>query len=94
VNPGSCTTDLYIKGTDMENTTLGSSIGIGNLSFSNTTNATSEAYNLTTVYQQIRLSVSEGTNITTYYWLSVPPVPAGIYNGTITIEGVKDGNPP
>jgi hypothetical protein len=42
----------------------------------------------------LKLNVPENTNVTTWYWLSVPPVYAGQYNGTIYIKGVKYGETP
>ena len=89
VNPGSCNLNLYIKGTDLVNETLNSIIGVGNITWSNTSNSYLESFNLTKTEQVIKLNVPPETNITTWYWINVPPIYAGYYNGTITIIGVK-----
>jgi hypothetical protein len=86
VNSGSCTLDLWIKGTDLENTTYSSIIGVGNMTWNNT-NSYASSSNMTTSYTLVNQSVSQNTNVTTYYWLKVYPVYAGNYNGTITICG-------
>ncbi len=91
VNVGSCNLDFYINGTDMENTTLNSVIGVGNITWSNVSNDYSNSFNLSSLIFPIKLNVPEETNVTTWYWLNVPPVYAGKYNGTIIIYGVKNG---
>jgi hypothetical protein len=88
VNPGSCTLDLWIKGTDLENITIGTKIGAGNLSWNNF-NSSSTSKNMTKEFILINNSVSPFNNITTYYWLDVIPIYAGRYNGNITIMGNK-----
>jgi hypothetical protein len=95
VNPGSCNLDFYINGTDLENTTLKSKIAVGNITWSNTTNQYSSSYNLSTSIEPIKINVEQNTNVTTWYWINVPPVYAGKYNGTMFIYGVENGeNPP
>ncbi|MEM5829347.1 MAG: hypothetical protein QW040_00090 [Candidatus Aenigmatarchaeota archaeon] len=90
VNPGSCNLDLYIRGTDLINSTFGSVIKVGNISWSNISSNLQDGYfQLTETNSVIKLNVPEKTNITTWYWLSVPPVYAGFYTGTIYIMGVK-----
>ena len=90
VNPGSCNLDLYIRGTDLVNATFGSIIKVGNISWSNiSSNIEDGFFSLSNVNSIIKLNVPEKTNITTWYWLNVPPVYAGVYNGTIYITGVK-----
>jgi hypothetical protein len=87
-NTGTCTLKTWIKGTDLENTTLPypNIIGTGNLTWSNTTNSSTSSYAMTTFYTLLNSSLTPTIkNITTYYWLSVPPVYAGQYNGTIYI---------
>jgi hypothetical protein len=87
-NTGTCTLKTWIKGTDLENTTLPypNMIGTGNLTWSNTTNSSTSSYAMTTSYTLLNSSLTPTIkNITTYYWLSVPPVYAGQYNGTIYI---------
>jgi len=89
VKAGSCNTDIYIKGTDLENKTLNSFIGVGNITWSNTSDDYSSSFNLTKTNELIKQTVSQNTNVTTWYWINVPAVYAGYYNGTITITGVK-----
>ena len=93
VNQGSCNTDLYIKGADFENQTFGYSFGIGNLTWSNTSNSYDTSYNMTASYEPLMLNVPEITNVTTWYWLNVPPVFAANYNSTVYIGWVKNGEP-
>jgi hypothetical protein len=94
INEGSCDTDLYIKGTHLRNSTLNSEIGVGNITFSNSTNSFASSFNLSLSYQVLNLSVPALTNVTSYYWINVPPVYAGAYTGTITYSGVRSGYPP
>ncbi|MEM7821654.1 MAG: hypothetical protein QXX38_02485, partial [Candidatus Aenigmatarchaeota archaeon] len=89
VNSGSCNLDLYIRGTDLINSTLGS-IKVGNISWSNISSNIDDGYfQLSEVDSLIKLNVPENTNITTWYWLNVPPIYAGFYTGKIFISGVK-----
>jgi len=90
VNPGSCNLDFYIKGTDLENKTLNSVIEIGNITWSNTSNSYSSSFSLTKADDVIKLNVPQKTNVTTWYWINVPFVYTGYYNGTITITSVKN----
>ena len=95
VNPGSCNLDLYIRGTDLVNTTLNSIIKVGNISWSNISSNINDGFSrLTETNSPIRLNVLPGTNVTTWYWLDVPPVYSGYYNGTIYIVGVLHGEAP
>lgn len=94
VNSGSCNLDFYINGTDLQNITYNSQISVGNLTWSNTSNDYSSSYNLSYTISPIKLDVPEFTNVTTWYWLNVPPIYAGNYNGTIFIYGVKNGESP
>jgi hypothetical protein len=95
VNPGSCNLDLYIRGTDLVNTTLNSIIKVSNISWSNiSSNINDGFFRLTETNSPIRLNVLPGTNVTTWYWLDVPPVYSGYYNGTIYIVGVLHGEAP
>jgi hypothetical protein len=87
-NLGTCTLTVWIKGTDLQNTSLQypNTIAVGNLSWSNTTNVSMSSYNMTKNYVILNSSFTPNVlNITTYYWLSVPAVWAGRYNGTMTI---------
>ncbi len=94
INSGSCNTDLYIKGTNMENISLGYSLGIGNLTWSNNSNTYTASYNMTQAYNIFKFDVPPVTNITTWYWINVPPIYAAYYNGTVFIQGVKSGSAP
>ncbi|MGC8812211.1 MAG: hypothetical protein ACP5O8_01325, partial [Candidatus Aenigmatarchaeota archaeon] len=86
-NTGTCAPNLWIKGTDLINSTFNSFISVGNLSWSNSTNvySPSTVYPLSHYYKLLYYSLPLNSNLTTYYWLSVPSVYAGIYKGTITI---------
>jgi hypothetical protein len=87
-NKGTCTQKVWIKGTDLENRTLlyPNIIGVGNLTWSNTTNVSTSAYQMTNSYVILNSTFTPAIrNITTYYWLSVPAVYAGRYNGNMTI---------
>jgi hypothetical protein len=89
VNSGSCDLDLYIRGTNLVNETLNSFIGIGNVTWSNTSNSYLSSFNLSATNEVVKLKVSQNTNVTTWYWINVPYVYEGYYNGTVTITGVK-----
>lgn len=84
VDPNSCTVDIWIKGTDLENITLSAKIGVGNVTWNNYFNWTIST-NMSMSYALVNTSVPENTNVTTYYWLNLPPVYAGPYNGTVTV---------
>ncbi|MEM7825374.1 MAG: hypothetical protein QW412_00760 [Candidatus Aenigmatarchaeota archaeon] len=88
-NTGTCELQLWIKGTDLINSTFNSFISVGNLSWSNSTNVYDEGlvYPLTYSYKLLYSSLLPSFNATTYYWLSVPSVYAGVYRGTITVCG-------
>lgn len=86
-NKGTCTLNLWIKGTDLENSTWNSKISVGNFSWSNTTNDYHYSYNMTNSYVLLNRSLPSNQNLTTYYWLSVPPVYYGFYNGSVYICG-------
>jgi hypothetical protein len=94
VNPGSCNIDFYIKGTYLENKTLNSRINVENITWSNTSNTYSSSFNLLSTNSVIKLNVPQKANITTWYWINVPAVYAGYYNGTINITGVRNGQTP
>ncbi|MFH1473651.1 MAG: hypothetical protein ABIE55_02035 [Candidatus Aenigmatarchaeota archaeon] len=95
VNPGSCNLDFYINGTNLTNTTYNSLIPVNNVTWSNTTNDYAESFELSYTINVLKLDVPENTNITTWYWINVPAVYAGYYNGTVFIWGVENGeNPP
>ncbi len=94
VNPGSCNLDLYINGTNLTNTTHNSLIPVNNVTWSNTSNTYSESFNLSHTTTVLKLDVPEDTNVTTWYWINVPAVYAGYYNGTIFIWGVENGESP
>ena len=92
VNPGSCNLDFYINATDLVNTTWNSTIGVGNISWSNSSWNYNLSYNLTKTPLPIRRNVTHGSNVTTWYWLIVPPVFAAYYSGNISIYGVINGD--
>ena len=82
VNQRSCTSNLWIKGEDLTNSTYGTSIAIGNLTWDNTTNNST----MTTSYAVVNTNIQQFENATTYYWLNVPAVKAGgPYKENITI---------
>jgi hypothetical protein len=87
-NTGTCTLKIWIKGTDIQNTSLPypNIIGVSNFTWSNTTNDYSSSYAMTESYDLLNSSLTPTIkNITTYYWLRVPPVYAGNYTGTLYI---------
>jgi hypothetical protein len=90
IKPGSCNTNLFISGTDLINSTYNSIIKVGNLSWSNISSDIKDGFfSLSESNSIIKLNVPQDTNVTTWYWLNVPPVYSGAYNGTIYITGVK-----
>jgi hypothetical protein len=91
VNSGSCHLDLYINGTNLTNTTYNSHIPVNNVTWSNTSNTYAESFDLLSTVSVLKLDISEFTNVTTWYWINVPAVYAGYYNGNIFIWGVKNG---
>jgi hypothetical protein len=91
VNSGSCHLDLYINGTNLTNTTYNSLIPVNNVTWSNTSNMYSESFELSSTATVLKLDVPEITNVTTWYWINVPAVYAGYYNGEIYLWGVKNG---
>jgi len=94
VNPGSCNLDLYINATDLTNTTYNSFIDNNNVTWSNTSNTYGESFNLSSTPSALKLNVPKNTNVTTWYWINVPAVYAGYYNGIIYINSVKNGETP
>ncbi len=88
-NTGTSSLKIWIKGSDLQNTTYNSFIGIGNLSWSNVSNIydPSTVYQTTYYYNLVNPYLTPSSNQTIYFWLSVPAVYAGIYKGTITICG-------
>jgi hypothetical protein len=87
-NTGTCTLRVWIKGTDIQNTSLPSpnKILVGNLTWSNTTDEYGNSYQMTYDYVLLNSSLTPTVkNITTYYWLAVPAITTGRYNGTITV---------
>lgn len=88
VNPDSCNTDFWIKGTNLTNSTWSQTIiGVGNISWNNVSNDYASSFRLTGSDVTLKLNVTEPSNFTTWYWMDVPPVFSGIYNGTIIISG-------
>lgn len=93
VNEGSCDTDVYVKGEDFRNKTMGYSFGIGNLSWSNTSEDYASSYNMTESYAPVKINAAGKTNATMWYWVNVPPVFAGNYNTTVYIGWIRNGYP-
>ena len=91
VQEGSCNTDMYIRGTDMVDDVRGYVFGIGNLTWNNVSNQYSTSYNLTETYAPLMLDVAPLENITTWFWINVPPIFAANYTGTVYLQGVKNG---
>lgn len=91
VNPGSCNLDFYINGTALTNNTLNSQIEVGNISWSNSSNNYTGSFKLSSQVGVLSINAPEKTNVTTWYWINVPPVYSGYYNGMIYIFGVKNG---
>lgn len=90
VNEGSCNLNLYINGTDLVNQTFNSFIKVGNISWSNISSNMDDGYfPLSYSESLIRANVPANTNVTTWYWINVPSVYAGIYKGNITIKAER-----
>lgn len=86
-NKGTCPINVWIKGTDLENSTYDARIKVGNISWSNTTNDYTSSYEMTYSYDLLSPNLLQDQNLTTYYWLFVPPVYAGHYIGSVYICG-------
>jgi hypothetical protein len=89
VNPGSCNMDFYVFGTNLTNDTYGSNIHVMSILWSNASNDYASSFNLTESQQMIKSDVPSSINVSTWYWINVPPVFAGFYTGTLTVRGVK-----
>ncbi len=90
-----CGIDVYLQGTDLENSSLGYTINAENISWNNVSNDYGSSYPMSSSWQLVGGGVEGGTNLTTWYWIDVPfGVGAGNYNGTVTIEGVEAGESP
>jgi len=77
-----CPSDIYLMGTDLQNGT--SIIGVGNITW-NSTQVSQKS--LSKTYQLAGSSLDSGTNLTTFYWISVPTgIPWGKYNGTLYVK--------
>ena len=98
VNSTGCKIDLYIKGADLQcndTTCSGYHIQVGNVTWSNVSNDYGTSHMLTGSWQEINKSVQKGANATTYYWINIPEgVAYGLYNSTLSIEGVEEGEEP
>lgn len=86
-NTGTCNETLWIKGTDIKNSTLPppNTIAVGNLTWSNSTNDYSNSFSMAYDYSLLYSNLTRSSVLTTYYWLAVPPVYAGKYEGNMTI---------
>jgi len=80
---------IWIRGEDLVNVTLGTEIKVTNVTWTNVSSTYDTSYttNLTTSFVSVNSSLPVGANVTTYYWINVPPIYAGGYNGTVTICG-------
>ncbi len=91
-NRGTVAMQIWIKGTDLYNETFRKNITVANMTWTNVSSTYSSANckNMSYEYQSVNRSLPiNNANVTTYYWLSVPPIYAGRYNGTIWICGNK-----
>jgi hypothetical protein len=85
-NTGTCTLQVWINGSDLINTTYNTQINVGNITWNNRTNDYTTSYLLNKTYVLINSSLTPTIkNLTTYYWLAVPPITAGKYNGNLII---------
>jgi len=91
-----CNIDLYIQGNDLQRVLGGGYvIGVGNITWSDENNDYDTSHALDYTWSLISADVPPGTNTTTYYWINVPySILEGEYNGTLTIEGVEEGENP
>jgi hypothetical protein len=91
----SCSIDLYINGTGLENQSLGYAIGAGNISWSNTTNDYAGSHQLESTWDFIGGGIAPGENTTTWYWLDMPyGIASGNYAGMMSIKAVPSGESP
>lgn len=81
----SSSADLWIRGTDMKNGSK-DTIGVTNISWNATENNDETTETLTETFSPLNRGVGSGTNVTTYYWIDVPFVYAGEYNGTLEVK--------
>ena len=81
VNPGSCNLDFYINSTNITNATLGYEIDVSNLKWSNTSNLIAESFNMSIKPAVLKINLTKVENLTSWYWLNVPPVYTGYYSG-------------
>jgi hypothetical protein len=87
INSGSCPIDLYIRGTNLTNSTLGSKISAGNITWSNTTRDYSKSHELAEANILAMQNALPSAILTAWFWLNVPPILAGGYNGSIIFSG-------
>jgi hypothetical protein len=88
-NSGTCTSNLWIKSTDLVDITNDTNtIGYSNISFNNVTDDFSSSYRMSDSYSignsSFKKDVSGNTNATTYFFLDLPPSYAEDYQGNIT----------
>ncbi len=90
-----CNVDLYINGSDLENQSLGYEIGVGNISWSNSSNDYGSSHGLGKSWDVLWEGVAPSTNKTSWYWIDIPTgIASGIYTGSIEIKGVEGGESP
>ncbi|MCX8179517.1 MAG: hypothetical protein N3E38_02130 [Candidatus Aenigmarchaeota archaeon] len=87
IHQGSCELDIWIKGEDLKGV---STIYVSNISW-NTDNEKNNAKRLTYNYSLIKSKLKPLSNVTTYYWLDMPPTFYGRRQGNITIMANKSG---
>jgi hypothetical protein len=59
-----------------------------------TTNSYDSGTGLSESWALLDTAVAPGFNVTTYYWIDVPPVQADQYSGNLTIQAVEAGDTP
>lgn len=93
-NDGSCVLDIYTKATEMYSSDMSYSIGAGNMTFNNQSNDYSSSKRYSTDYQIMFPFVIPASTLTSWFWLDVPPVYFGAYNGTVYITSVNQSENP
>jgi len=89
--------DIYIKGTNWENTTYGKTLGVDNCKYDIDDNLLNGGYaTLTTTYStKFFDSEAPGTSKNTYWFISIPSGQwACYYTNTISFKAVKEDTPP
>jgi parallel beta-helix repeat protein len=94
VNAGSCVLDIYTSASDLISQSTPAVLGVDNMTF----NSVSEDYGSSTrysiIYQTMKTGVTPVAEFTSWFWIDLPPIYAGAYNGTISIASVEEGESP